>query len=144
MNTCLYCLGEVPDAAVKCRHCGEWLHDGEVRGGNGLRNHSERNPSIHAAEQNAENIRFVWKGGMLVCVAALVMLLYHWDSAGERMGWFAVVVCSAIIFLGVLNSALLSAVSHIVQLLAVILRNQLHRENQLASKVRRLEQSLHE
>ena len=29
MAKCPYCLGEVPDGARKCQHCGEWLteHD---------------------------------------------------------------------------------------------------------------------
>jgi uncharacterized membrane protein YvbJ len=25
MKQCPFCLGQVPDAATKCQHCGEWL-----------------------------------------------------------------------------------------------------------------------
>lgn len=27
MKKCLYCTGEVPDEALKCKHCGEWLQE---------------------------------------------------------------------------------------------------------------------
>lgn len=27
MGECRYCGGEIPVAAVKCQHCGEWLDD---------------------------------------------------------------------------------------------------------------------
>lgn len=31
MKQCPLCLGEIPDQAVKCRHCGEWV-DGRPTG----------------------------------------------------------------------------------------------------------------
>jgi hypothetical protein len=30
MKQCPLCLGQIPDAAVKCQHCGEWV-DGRPR-----------------------------------------------------------------------------------------------------------------
>jgi len=31
MKKCPFCMGQIPDAAVKCQHCGEWV-DGRVSG----------------------------------------------------------------------------------------------------------------
>lgn len=25
MKQCPFCIGQIPDAAVKCQHCGEWV-----------------------------------------------------------------------------------------------------------------------
>jgi hypothetical protein len=25
MKQCPFCMGQIPDAAVKCQHCGEWV-----------------------------------------------------------------------------------------------------------------------
>ena len=32
MKQCPFCMGQIPDAAVKCQHCGEWA-DGRASGG---------------------------------------------------------------------------------------------------------------
>jgi uncharacterized membrane protein YvbJ len=32
VKQCPFCMGQVPDAALKCQHCGEWL-DGRASGG---------------------------------------------------------------------------------------------------------------
>ena len=34
MKQCPLCLGQIPDAAVKCQHCGEWV-DGRGTSGGG-------------------------------------------------------------------------------------------------------------
>jgi uncharacterized membrane protein YvbJ len=32
VKQCPLCLGQIPDAALKCQHCGEWI-DGRAAGG---------------------------------------------------------------------------------------------------------------
>jgi uncharacterized membrane protein YvbJ len=32
MKQCPFCIGQIPDAAVKCQHCGDWV-DGRKSGG---------------------------------------------------------------------------------------------------------------
>jgi hypothetical protein len=142
MRTCTYCLSEVPDIATKCKYCGEWLHnnDGEVN--DILKTLSSTNPTIRSAEKNVENVRFVWKFCLGVCIVAAAALFPL--RTEELVDWRAVLPCVAFILLGLVTGAFLSSVSHILELLMVVVRNQVHRENHLTYKVQKMQQALHE
>jgi len=62
MKTCQYCMGEIPEAAVKCMHCGE-----------------------HLTRQGRNRAAYTWTPGRLI--AALLILgplaaLAFWLFAG--------------------------------------------------------------
>jgi hypothetical protein len=144
MKTCLYCLGEISDAATKCRHCGEWVHNVETEGPGGLVDKSETNPAIRRAEHNVENVRFLWKACLLLCFGASLVFLVKGDHETDTTIWLILAFSGAVLSIGILVATLLSSISHVVELLVLILKNQLHRENHFASRLRKLQQSLHE
>ena len=142
MKTCSYCLSEVSDIATKCKYCGEWLHnnDGEVN--EILKTLSSSNPAIRSAEKNVENVRFAWRFCFVVCVIVAAALFPL--KTDDLRDWHSVLPCAVFILLGLIASALLSSVSHILELLMVVVRNQVHRENHLTYKVQKMQQALHE
>lgn len=144
MRTCLYCLSEVHETAIKCKYCGEWLHHVEMGASEAFRDLSAKNPAIRQAEKNVESLRFVWKASLLVCIAGAVGLFLMSGAGSDLTARATVFVCGAVVFLGIAAGALLSSVSHIVELLVIILKNQLYRENHLGEKLRKLQQTLHE
>lgn len=144
MKTCLYCLSEVQESAVKCRFCGEWLHGNGTNGHKILSDLSVTSPVIRHAERNAENVRFIWKATLVICVAGLVPLISMLDNGHELILIVSIAVGCALVLLGILAIALLSSVSEIVEMLTVILRNQVDSQNRHNGKPHTLEQVLHE
>jgi hypothetical protein len=141
MAMCSYCLGEVADTATKCKHCGEWLHNNGDRTDDLLRDLSSTNPAVRQAERNVEATRLMSKTALFVCVAALVFLFVGGGEV-DLMTTRVILVAAAVV--GMVAGALLSSTSHIVELLVIIHRNQLRRENHLGQKLQKLQQALHE
>jgi siroheme synthase (precorrin-2 oxidase/ferrochelatase) len=74
-------------------------------------------------------------------VAALVFLFVGGGEV-DLMTTRVILVAAAVV--GMVAGALLSSTSHIVELLVIIHRNQLRRENHLGQKLQKLQQALHE
>lgn len=143
-KTCLYCLSEVEEAALKCRYCGEWLHENGENGRKFLRDFSVTSPVIRRAERNAENVRFIWKAMLVICVAGLAPLI-SMSGDGHNMNQVVTIALGgALALMGILGIALLSSVSHIVELLAAILKNQVDMRNRSNGKPHVVEEMMHE
>lgn len=143
-TTCLYCLSEVEETALKCRYCGEWLHTDGDDGRKFLKDFSVTSPVIKRAERNAENIRFVWKAILVLCVAGFAPLISMAASGHESTQIVTIALGGALALIGILGIALLSSVSHIVELLAAILRNQVDMRNRSNGKPHVVEEMVHE
>lgn len=141
-KTCLYCLSEVQEAAVKCKFCGEWLHNEGENGQKVLMDFSATNPLIQRAERNAENVRFAWKAMVVACVAGIAPLI---SLSGNGYDLLQIVTVAAGCAMAILTIALLSSVSVIVDLLAAILRNQVTRLNRSSNgRLHTIAQMVHE
>ena len=141
---CLYCLSEVEETALKCRYCGEWLHPNRDDGGKFLRDFSVTSPVIKRAERSAENIRFVWKAVLVMCVAGFAPLISMAASGHESAQIVTIALGGAVALIGILGIAVLSSVSHMVELLAAILRNQVEMRNHANVKPHAVEEMVHE
>jgi hypothetical protein len=106
-----------------------------------LRDLSSTNPAVRQAEKNIEATRLMSKAALFVCVAVLVFLSVR-GGEGDVLTTRVILVAAAVV--GMVAGALLSSTSHIVELLVIILRNQLRRENHLGQKLQKLQQALHE
>ncbi len=143
-KTCLYCLSEVQESAVKCRFCGEWLRGNGENGQKVLREFSVTSPLIRRAERNAESVRFVWKAILVVCVAGLAPLVSMAGNGHDIALVVTIAIGCMLVLLGILAIVLLSSVSAIVELLAAILRNQVDTRNRTNGKLHSVEQMVHE
>lgn len=65
MKTCPFCAEEIQDAAVKCKHCGEFLDP-------------SKNPRLAAAEQLPWYFRTAFIVIALGCVGPLALPLIWW------------------------------------------------------------------
>jgi len=74
MKTCPYCLGQIPAAAVKCQHCGEWL-DGRAS--------SDQNGELGRAAQRYISLKIIM--GVVGLIIGLLFFFFFWLPQWNRV-----------------------------------------------------------
>ena len=59
MKNCIYCGGEIPQNAAKCKHCGEWLN-GKSNKAMGRGSDSARAMSKGMKQKGLQRFAFKW------------------------------------------------------------------------------------
>ena len=74
MKQCPFCMGQIPDAAVKCQHCGEWVE---------RRSSSEDHLSLGDAANRYIKYKIVM--GVLGLIVFLIIFFAFWLPSFNRM-----------------------------------------------------------
>ena len=68
MKNCRYCTAEIPDEALKCKHCGEWVE--QPSGGTG---YESAQASLARAANRYVNLQYL--GVLLGCVVPTIVVI---------------------------------------------------------------------
>ncbi len=74
MKQCPYCLGQIPDAAAKCQHCGEWVEQRPAS-----------NDELGLGEAANRYINYKIVTGVLSLIVFLIFFLLFWLPNFIRM-----------------------------------------------------------
>ena len=84
MKTCPFCFGDVPDAALKCQHCGEWIERPPTR----LTGGSDDDDSVGRAANRYVSFQMIMGviGLLLFLLMFLFVILPHIGQTGGGFG----------------------------------------------------------
>ena len=74
MKKCPFCLGEIPDAAAKCQHCGEWVNRPSPA--------ADEDQSLGRAANRYVSFKMVM--GVLAFIIALIFFFLVWLPGWNR------------------------------------------------------------